>query len=84
MTRHRTRDVSIPRGWTPEAAAAAIGLLERVADALWQEYGDAIWAWRDQQRLGPDAAEGREPGGPGASTEPGTGRSASDRRPTNQ
>lgn len=48
--RKRVTRVPIPTAWSPEQAAAAIGMLERIADAIWEDYSDAIWAWRDQER----------------------------------
>lgn len=44
------RTVRVPGGWTPATAASVVGLLEQLADAVWESYGNAIWAWRDQQR----------------------------------
>ena len=72
MKRRSPSRVSIPRGMTPEQASAAIGLLERIADALWRDYGDAIWAWRDQERAALEDeldAERQEPPSPVSSGE---------------
>lgn len=67
MTRAR-RTLCVPRGWAPATAASVVGLLERLADAVWAEYGEAVTAWRDQQHedgvLPGTDDEDAEPGGP--------------------